>query len=94
MNAWASALSERHSRPILEIVQYLAGHALASSAVIHAPDQRPLRDALIAATVMVHQLTVVTRNVCDFEALDVPLIDPWGIGSSDRDPLDFRTRSE
>ncbi|MGO1410900.1 MULTISPECIES: type II toxin-antitoxin system VapC family toxin [unclassified Microbacterium] len=47
------------------------------AAQLHTPDPRPERDALIAATAAVHALTVVTRNVKDFEALDVAIIDPW-----------------
>ena len=47
------------------------------AAHLHVPDPRPDRDALIAATASVHGLTVVTRNVKDFENLDVPLINPW-----------------
>lgn len=35
------------------------------------------RDALIAATALVHGLSVVTRNVADFKALGVELINPW-----------------
>ena len=47
------------------------------AARLHVPDQRPERDALIAATAAVHGLTVVTRNVKDFAALDVPTLNPW-----------------
>lgn len=47
------------------------------AALMHVPDPRPERDALIAATAVVHDLTVVTRNVKDFEPLDVAIIDPW-----------------
>ncbi|MDQ3539280.1 MAG: hypothetical protein M3440_01200 [Chloroflexota bacterium] len=31
----------------------------------------------IAASAVVHDLTVVTRNTRDFKALDVPLLNPW-----------------
>ncbi|MGP5290077.1 type II toxin-antitoxin system VapC family toxin [Brachybacterium tyrofermentans] len=48
------------------------------AARLHVPDPSPERDAMIAATAAVHALTVVTRNVKDFEQLDVALIDPWG----------------
>ncbi len=34
-------------------------------------------DVWIAATAVVNDLTVVTRNTRDFEALDVPLLNPW-----------------
>ena len=44
---------------------------------LHVPDPRSERDALIAATALVHGLTVVTRNVRDFAASGVAVIDPW-----------------
>ena len=46
-------------------------------AVLHVPDPRSDRDALIAATALVHGLTVVTRNVQDFVPTGVPVINPW-----------------
>jgi len=47
------------------------------SAALHVPDPRPVRDSLVAATALVHQLPVVTRNVSDFEPTGVAIIDPW-----------------
>lgn len=44
---------------------------------LHVPDRRPDRDAMIAATALVHGLTVVTRNTRDFQATGVPLLNPW-----------------
>ena len=44
---------------------------------LHVPDPRAERDALIAATAMVHGLTVVTRDVADFEPMGVTLLNPW-----------------
>ena len=42
------------------------------------PGQKlPAVDALIAATALEHGLTVVTRNVRDFERMGVPILDPW-----------------
>jgi predicted nucleic acid-binding protein len=46
-------------------------------AKLHVPDKRSERDALIAATALVHGLTVVTRNAADFEATGVSLLNPW-----------------
>ena len=46
-------------------------------AALHMPQTRPQRDAMIAATALVHDLTVATRNVRDFAGTGVRLIDPW-----------------
>lgn len=46
-------------------------------AALHVPDPRPERDALIAATALAHGLTVVTRNIGDFEPMGVALFNPW-----------------
>lgn len=46
---------------------------------LHIPDKRGERDALIAASALVHGMTVVTRNTADFESTGVPLINPWEI---------------
>jgi len=47
------------------------------SAALQFPDQRPVRDGLIAATALVHGMTVVTRNVADFEPTGVRVLNPW-----------------
>lgn len=44
---------------------------------LHVPDRRSERDSLIAATALVHGMTVVTRNVVDFEQTGALLLDPW-----------------
>lgn len=48
------------------------------SAVLHVPDPAPFRDSLIAATAFVHHMTLVTRNVANFQAFGVELLNPWG----------------
>jgi predicted nucleic acid-binding protein len=55
------------------------------SARLHVPDPRPERDALIGATALTRGLTVVTRNVGDFEPMGVALLNPWDVsGGSTR----------
>lgn len=46
-------------------------------AQLHVPNPRAERDALIAATALIRGLTVVTRNVADFTATGVAVINPW-----------------
>lgn len=46
-------------------------------APLHVPDPAPRHDALIAGTALAHQLTVVTRNVGDFERTGVTVVNPW-----------------
>ena len=47
------------------------------SARLHVPDPRPVRDGLISAIALVHGMTVVTRNVADFEPTGVLVLNPW-----------------
>jgi len=44
---------------------------------LHLPNPRDYRDTFIAATAIYHGLTVATRNVRDYDAFDVPLINPF-----------------
>jgi toxin FitB len=46
-------------------------------AALHVPDPVEDRDALIAATALVHGMTVVTRNVAHFKRTGVPIVNPW-----------------
>jgi predicted nucleic acid-binding protein len=41
------------------------------------PDPHPPADSLIAATAIEHQLTLVTRNVRDFQGTAAHIINPW-----------------
>ena len=46
-------------------------------AKLHVPNPCSYRDAIIAATALVHGMTVVTRNVSDFEQTGVEMMNPW-----------------
>jgi len=46
---------------------------------LHVPDKRGERDALIAATALVHGMTVATRNVADFAPTGVAIFNPWEV---------------
>jgi predicted nucleic acid-binding protein len=47
------------------------------AAALHVPDPRPEHDALLAATALVHKMTVVTRNTDDFTPTGVATLNPW-----------------
>lgn len=53
------------------------GNVALCCAQLHVPDPASDRDTIIAATALVHGMTVVTRNVQDFSGTDVELINPW-----------------
>jgi toxin FitB len=67
-----------------QVMPAFAGRILAVDAAValrcarlHVPNRLAERDALIAATALVHGMTVATRNVADFAAAKAGLIDPW-----------------
>ena len=45
--------------------------------LMHRRSETLYEDAMIAATAKVHGLTVVTRNVSDFKAFDIPVFNPF-----------------
>ena len=49
--------------------------------LMHRKSDTLIQDAMIAAVAVVHGLTVVTRNVRDFEALGIEAVNPFDGGS-------------
>ena len=45
----------------------------------HVPDPKPINDAYIAATAFTRRMTLVTRNVRDFDGMGVALVNPWDL---------------
>lgn len=68
----------------IQVLPAFAGRVLPVDATIaqccarlHVPNPCSERDALIAATALVHEMTVVTRNIADFQHTGVKLLNPW-----------------
>jgi len=72
-----------------DVIQRFAGRLVALDAAVMltwgtlyarlelAGRKLPSMDSLIAASALHHGLTLVTRNVTDFEAAGIPLLNPW-----------------
>lgn len=56
--------------PIDTAVALLAAH-------LHIPNKRDINDAYIAATAKTHDLTLVTRNIKDFQHAGLKLLNPF-----------------
>lgn len=50
--------------------------------LMHRQSDTLYEDAMIAATAKVHKLTVVTRNVVDFQPFEVQLLNPFSPGAT------------
>ncbi|WP_032901408.1 type II toxin-antitoxin system VapC family toxin [Mesorhizobium ciceri] len=73
LRAWIDGLVAEIAERILPVDLAVALRC----APLHVPDPKPDRDAYIAATALVNNLTVVTRNTRDFEGTGVKLFNPW-----------------
>jgi toxin FitB len=57
------------------------------AAKLHVPDPQPINDAFIAATALVHSMTIATRNLADFVPTGVPLLNPWDSSIINKRPI-------
>lgn len=72
-DAWLAKLRREFSDRILPVTQDVA----LEWGRLSAGDPLPVIDGLLAATAVVHGLTVATRNVADFKRTGVALFDPF-----------------
>lgn len=74
LRSWLNA----HVLPAFsERILYLDVAVAQRCAKLHVSDRQSDRDAIIAATALVHGMTVVTRNVSDFNQTGVEILNPW-----------------
>ena len=74
LDQWLLRLRETFADRVLSIDEDIADRWGA----LNVPDPIPAVDGLLAATALVHDLTVVTRNVRDMERTGVRLFNPFG----------------
>jgi len=78
LERWFAALRDRLAARVLPVDEAVArewGRIAARAEVTGKP--LPVVDALIAATALVHGLTLVTRNTADVARTGAPIVDPW-----------------
>jgi len=69
---------DRHVLPAFDgRVLPVDGAVALRGAQLHVPTVQPLSDGLIAATALVHGMTVVTRDTADFLPCGVNVLNPW-----------------
>jgi predicted nucleic acid-binding protein len=73
LDRWMAATRQSYSGRILEVSEPVARQW----GLIAAVRTRSIADGLIAATAIVHNLTVVTRNTADFADTGVAVLNPW-----------------
>lgn len=86
-------IERRDAAQAAQLRAWMSGHVLPSftdrilpvdtavalrCARLHVPDPGAERDMLIAATALVHGFTLVTRNVADFNGIELEVLNPWG----------------
>ena len=73
LRAWWEAAREAFDCRLLPFT----AEAAMRRATMHVPDPQDWRDSMIAATVLAHGFTLVTRNVSHFAGTGVKLLNPW-----------------
>ncbi len=73
LDRWFSQMRTRLADRVLTIDEPIAE----AWALLSVPDPLPPIDGLLAATAMVHGLTLVTRNIHDIARTGVPVVNPF-----------------
>jgi predicted nucleic acid-binding protein len=73
IEAWADQVAAAYNVLPMDAITFRVWARL-----MHRQSDTVYEDAMIAASAIVHKLTVVTRNVRDFERFNVPLYNPFG----------------
>lgn len=73
LESWATSVGRQFAQHVLPVTQDVAE----TWGLLHGRASLPVVDGLLAATAVVHDLTVVTRDTGPFEVAGVPVLNPW-----------------
>ena len=73
LDRWYADIRERLANRVLAVDEPV----MLAWSRISVPDMLPAYDGLIAATALVHGMTVATRNAADYRRAGVEVFDPW-----------------
>lgn len=73
IEAWADQVAASYNVLPMDAITFRVWARL-----MHRQSDTVYEDAMIAASAIAHKLTVVTRNLRDFERFNVPLYNPFG----------------
>jgi predicted nucleic acid-binding protein len=80
LSSWLAELEAQYGPRILPVDRHVVEAWAAISASFELPTVRRMPvDLLIAATALAHGLTIVTRNVRDFDGTGVEVVNPWDL---------------
>jgi predicted nucleic acid-binding protein len=73
LQIWLDGLKDSYGDRIIDVDQEIAEHW----GVLNAKRSMPAVDSLLAATALVHGMTLVTRNIRDIADTGVKVLNPW-----------------
>ena len=73
LECWLKQIETESANFLLSVTQEIAD----CWGKINVPDKMPVIDGFLAATALVHDLTLVTRNIRDVERSGVKLLNPF-----------------
>jgi toxin FitB len=73
LERWYVSMREKLADRVLDVDEAV----MTAWSKISVPNPLPAYDGLIAATALIHGMTIATRNTVDYRRVGISIIDPW-----------------